>query len=342
MLSCYPPSTRAEFSEEMQHIFERCVADHSERSALGPVALFLRELRDWPVALIHAYRSEIQQHLIVRKQALSGSMGALLEGSELLMNTSEEFIAQNSRQSLWMSLPPLLLGLGIMCAAMIRTDVWYRLPAWRLYLSIAVTLLPGLFVGVVGLIALYRRIPDWGITWLGSAFMGFVLTLQVLLGEMVDEGTIVLAPAFEIALGLLLFFSGLTLMLVLAMRGWTRSGMFTLAAAATMGLSLVQAVTAAPFNRDDLALLAGPIGLVFALLIYVYALRIDRSRWAVLTIAGVLNVILVMAMAQAISGWSMAPEAISFAPPLLVLITGLLVAGPLSGLIVKPLLGRLV
>lgn len=342
MLSCYPRRTRCAFSEEMLHVFDRCVLHHSQRGAFALIAFFSRELIDWPFALIRAYQTEIQLDTIERHQIESGMVGEFFIESEDMMDPSDEFAGRDRGQALWMALPPFLLGLGIMFAAMIRTDVWYRLPAWQLYLSAAVNLLPGLFVGAVGLVALFRRIPDWGITWLGAAFMGFVLTLQILVGELADEGTIVLAPEVETAIGLSLFISGLTLMLLLAHRGWSRSSIFTLAAAATMGLSLLQAVTAAPFNRDDLALLAGPIGLAFAVLIYIYVLRQDRRRWAVLAVAGGLNAVLVGIMAQAISGWRTAPDAMAFVPPLLVLITGLLAAGPLSGLLVRPLLSRLV
>ena len=59
-------------------------------------------------------------------------------------------LAMDKRQVVLAALPPALLGLGIMAAALIRTDVWYRLPTWQLYLSMAVVLIPGIVVSVGG------------------------------------------------------------------------------------------------------------------------------------------------------------------------------------------------
>lgn len=340
MLACYPTATRSEFGEEMLYVFDEASAD---RAACGVIALlvyFLREMRDWPRGLFSAYRSEYLQRGYRGQRFTKVPAPGWVTWKEGVMDDLDGRLSTKGKRSIWISLPPLLLGLGIMVSALVRTDVWYRLPRWQLTLSVGILFLPGMVVAVVGLIALVRRIPDWGITWMGSAFMGFVLTMQVTLGEFIDEGVISMHPAVEAALGLGLFLTGLTLLLVLAVRGWSRSGLFTLAAAATMGLSLLQAVTAAPFNRDDLALLAGPLGLTFTLLIFFYLQKPGVSRWAALVITGLLNVGIVLITTHAWLVWRAPPEATGFITPLLIMLTGLLVVGPISGLLIKPILDQ--
>lgn len=340
MLACYPAGVRREYGEEMLQVFCRRSADRAEGGIAALFVLFLHELWDWPTEVLRAHRDEHLMGGLPQMKAVQAMLSTGLYESEGAMMTSDEFAPGSDKEALWMSAPPFLLGMGVMIAALLRTDVWYRLPAWQLYLSVAITLLPGLIVAVVGLIALIRRIPDWGLTWLASAFMGTVLTVQVFLGELVDEGTITLDPILETVLGLGFFFAGLALLLIIAARGWSRSGLFTLAAAATMGLSLLQSVTAAPINRDDIALLAGPLGMVFALLIYLYCRKAGVIRWAALAITSLLNFGVVLVIANAWSEWRPSLEANSFIPALLILITGLLLSGPISGLLMKPILRR--
>jgi hypothetical protein len=340
MVATYPAATRLEFGEEMLDVFDETMLQLAHESYTAQLAFFLRELKDWPHSVLSAYYDELQRRWSQARNVNQQAANGLLIESEVMMNASEQLGSQGGRQSFLIALPPLLLGLGIMVAALIRTDVWYRLPAWQLYLSFGITLLPGVIIGGVGLLAFFRRIPDWGITWVGTAFMGFVLFTQVLLGELVDEGTILLPPLVEAVLGMVFFLTGLALLLLLAIRDGSRSGLFTLAAAATMGLALLQAVTAAPFNRDDLALLAGPLGLGFALLIYLYCLKPGAGRWAALALTALLNAGVVFIAAFATSEWRLSPAPIEIVPVLLVLITGLLASGPLSGLLMKPILRR--
>jgi hypothetical protein len=338
MVASYPAATRLEFGEEMIDVFDESMQQLAREGTTAQLTFFMRELRDWPLSILSAYYDELHGRWSRASKANLQAVSGWLIESEVMMDASEDIASQGRRQSTRMALPPLLLGLGIMVAALIRTDVYYRLPVWQLYLSIAVMLLPGVIVGGVGLLAFFRRIPDWGITWVGSAFMGFVLTAQVVLGELVDEGTIFLPPIVEAVLGIVFFLTGLALLLLLAVRDGSRSGLFTLAAAATMGLSLLQAVTAAPFSRDDLALLAGPFGLGFALLIYFYCQRPGASRWVALTLTALLNAGAVVVAAFAWSEWRLGPAPMEIVPVLLILITGLLASGPLSGLLMRPIL----
>ena len=84
----------------------------------------------------------------------------------------------SQRQSLVGALPPLLVGLGIALMWLIIGGPWYTAPSWRLILAVVVGLVPFAVLGGGGLIALVRRLPDWGYTWVGGALMGLMLMVQ--------------------------------------------------------------------------------------------------------------------------------------------------------------------
>ena len=338
-LRCYPRSIREEFGEEMQAVFWEAGVNASRSKPWGMLGVFLRELLDWPFALLNAYMDTLKVRyvwLFRRNRAWSISRG-YSEERRWDMTSQDELSSMSKRQAISMAIPPLLLGLGIMFSSMIRTDVWYRLPAWQLYLSVAVVFLPGIIVGIVGLLALFKRIPDWGLTWVGSAFMGFTLSTQVVVKELTEEGWLSLKPLTETALGLSFFFVGFLLLILAAIRGWPRAGLFTIAVACTMGLSLFQSLTAAPFNRDDIALLAGPLGLIFGVLIYVYIRHPGILRILLLVGIGLINGCVAFIATNAWRSWFENRGTASPLIPLLVILTGLLFSGPVSGVILRPI-----
>jgi hypothetical protein len=338
LLRLYPRPIRAQFADEMHGVFlEACIAA-SEISPWASLWALVQELMDFPQALFQAYLEVIQVRLhpgvqngtVVRVHWDTGNW-------EVEMVGHDDFKGVSKQQAFIGALPPAILGIGIMLAALIRTDVWYRLPTWQLYLSFGIVLLSGVVVGIGGLMALIKRIPDWGLTWVGCAFMGVTLFMQVTISEGLDEGWFSISPTVEIALGLAFFLVGCLLLLWTANRGWSRAGLFTIAVAATMGLSLFQSLTAAPFNRDDLALLAGPLGLLFGTLIYTYIRQAGRSRIAIIAFIGITNVAVVILASNAWQSWVENRGATSPLLPLLVILTGLLLSGPLSALILDPI-----
>lgn len=337
MLRFYPPSLREEFGAEMRWVFVQRVAEARQAGARSAFAVFLRELMDWPAALVRAHRVALRSsRRPLSAERMEGSWLGGQRGMRRMAMACGEWVAVSRRRALARALSPMVLGLGIMTSALIRTDVWYRLPPWQLYLSAGVVLSAGAVVGVIGLLALVRGIPAWGVTWLGAAMMGFTLLIKVLTEEGVEEGWLRLSPPVELALALAFLGAGGALLLVLARRGWTVAGAFTLAAAATFGLSLMQAVTAAPISRTDVALLAAPLGLAFAALIFAYVLSGTQGRVAVVVATALLNAGVVV---LASSAWEPALGQRGAAPllPLLVLLTGVLLAGPVSGLVLRPL-----
>lgn len=244
-------------------------------------------------------------------------------------------LTMGKRQVLLAALPPLLLGLGIMISSLIRTDVWYRLPTWQLYLSVVVVMIPGIVVSLGGLRAIQKRLPDWGLTWVGTAFMGFTLFTQVFVSEGTQEGWLAITPAIELVLGITFLLTGLTLLTIIARRGWSQAGLFTIAVASTMGLSLFQSMTAAPFNRDDIALFAGPLGLIFGSLIYLYIRQSALTRIVIIAGVGFINTAVALIASNAWGSWLENRGAPSPLVPLLIILTGLLLSGPVTGLLMR-------
>jgi len=91
--------------------------------------------------------------------------------------------------------------------------------------------------------------------------------------------------------------------------------------------------TAAPFNRYDLALLAVPVGLIMASLIYLYLRKGDGGRFIAILIFGVMNAAVFFVVA---SIWNLPEGSPSPVIPFLIVLTGALLVGPIAGLIGEP------
>lgn len=249
----------------------------------------------------------------------------------------KKWTIDDQRQAVVAALPPLLFGLGIAVASLLRGGPWYAMPAWRLILGVAVGLIPAAVIAGGGLVALVRRLPDWGYTWVGATLMGVLLLAQTMADELAEEGRFLISPVEGPVAGVLILLAVLTALSAAALRGWPQAGLVSIGLSATLGLSLCFAVTAGPFHRHDLALLAGPLGLLSAALIYAYARGSGLARIAVLLGFWLLNAGLVCMANQAWQTWLIARGKPSPAWPLLVLLTGLLLVGPFLALLVWPL-----
>ena len=240
-------------------------------------------------------------------------------------------------RSLVAALPSLLLGLGILLNALIVGGPWYTVPPWRLYLGIALELLPAVVVVIGAVIALWRRLPGWGYTWLGAALMLLAGGIKVLAEERAETGQFLISPAGDIAVTVLVFLAGLAALAAAALRGWAQAGMVSIGLATTMALSVCATTTNAPFYRYDLALLAGPLGLLTAALTYLFIHRSGPIRLLALAAIGVATIGVSWAVSQAWQARTLARGQPSPLWPFLFLLVGSLLAGPCLGLLVRPL-----
>lgn len=142
------------------------------------------------------------------------------------------------------------------------------IPRWRLMIRFAIMMLPSLIIGMGGLWALIKRVPPWGHTWIGATGMGLVLFVKTIAEARAEFGLPLLSPIIDIVIGIILLIGIAALLGVSAWVGWRHDGMVSLGFASMAGMASFSMATAAPFNRYDLALLAAPVGLIMASLIF--------------------------------------------------------------------------
>lgn len=340
-LRLYPRHFRLDFEQEMSHVYQEALAE-AGRAGMAPLLSFIfRELYDWPKALLRerlfdfkAWSSSAIGNVDPKGWDSSGWLHlwrTIMSG----LDQDRKRIVQGRRPTLIAVLPPLLLGLGFGINAVMRGDPWYVVPTWQLVLSIALALIPMSLVAVGGIYALVKRMPDWSLTWVATGYMGLVLFIKTLAEEAADEGKCLISPSAETVIAILLLLAGIALLSAAALRSWQRGGLFSIALAGTMALSLSMAVAAAPFNRTDLSLLAMPLGILLAALMYFYMRGTNAVRIGILCGVGLINVSMLLMTNSVWQGFLLQPGRPSPFIPLLVLLTLLLVSGPILGLILR-------
>ena len=302
-----------------------------------PSRFHYRELQDLPILILleHSFvlLKKVQYHL---SQISDHSFYLQKEKYRMsYTRNGDRTFDLERREIIIASLPPIILGLGITTASLITREPWYTLPQWRLTLSVAVLLASGFLVGCGAIYALIRRVPDWAYTWVGTAFMGTVLFIQTLLGELNDDGKLFISDEVGIVLALFFMLIGLIFLLFSACRGWQRAGLFSITLSSTFALSLWQAVAAAPFNRHDVAIFALPLGLLMAVLIYLYFKGSDTTRVLVIFGVAVLNVFVIFIAVTTWDDWFENASKSSPILPLIVILTTLLVVGPIAAGIMR-------
>lgn len=347
LLRAYPSAFCVEFEEEMKAVFSEAVREAAGQGRTALLRLCLRELRDWlramPTERWHSARNQATRvirddkrlaiHNITRRFTMNETK---LESPWSISNQHEAFMA---------ALPPVLVGLGIALSAVaFGGGPWRETPAWRVALSVIVGFIPAAVIAIGGCIAILRRVPNWGYTWLGAFLMGVFFLVTVIADEAAESGGHIVSPAVELAIGLAILLAVLAALVMAALRGWQQAGLVSIGLASTMGLAVFSTVRNAPFYRYDLSLLAVPSGCLIAALIYVYVHWSDiTNRIAVLCSLALLNAALAWAASLAVHDWVVEHGEASFLLPALVLLTGVLLAGPVLNLLsrpLRPLLGR--
>jgi hypothetical protein len=315
----YPNEFRQEFALEMQLVFREKLLAQKEAGRMGLWRAFLKEVYDWPVAILSEYWLAIQDTF--RRGVMS------------LLAEDKSWHIEDRRDAMIASLPPVLMGFGIALGARVVWEPWYTIPRWRLLTGFAIMMLPSLIIGLGGLWALIKRVSPWAHTWIGAAGMGLVLFVKTLAEERADFGLPLLSPVIDIVIGITLMTGIAILIGVSAWQGWRHAGMVSLGFATMAGMASFSMATAAPFNRYDLALWSAPVGLVMAALIYLFVRSGDGGRIIAILGYGVMNAIVFLVVANI---WNLPPDRPSPVIPFLIVLTGALFVGPIAGLIGRP------
>ena len=158
-------------------------------------------------------------------------------------------------------------------------------------------------------------------------------------------GLSIVSPVIDVSLALALVAAGGVVLIVAALRGWAQAGLTSIGFVSVFGISTFSLLRAAPFLRNDLVLLAAPLGLLQAFLTYVYVRgrRPEAMRWAVTASIWLLNAAPMLLAHQVWQPWLAERGRTSPVLPLLVIVTILTWAGPVAGLLGRPVrrsLGR--
>ena len=245
-----------------------------------------------------------------------------------LITEDRSWRIEDRRDAIIASLPPVMMGFGIALGALIVWEPWYTIPRWRLMTGFAIMMLPGLLIGLGGLWALIKRVPSWSHTWIGAAGMGLVFFVKTIAEERADFGLPMLSPVMDNVIAIVLLIGIAALIGVSAWQGWRHAGMVSLGFATMAGMASFSMATAAPFNRYDLALLAAPVGLIMASLMYLYVRKGDGGRVVAILVFGVMNAVVFFIVA---SIWNLPEGSPSPVIPFLVVLTGALLVGPIAG-----------
>ncbi len=253
-----------------------------------------------------------------------------------------------TRRDAWLAaLPPVLFGLSVTVPILLMallgrlviggpTRVRFGPPDVNaaLLVGIGVVLLVALTLVVGGVVAVARRLPAWGYTWTGTA----VLVVMSGLSVAAEDLPYLVSPMADVAIMLVLLAMLGAAIGIAGWRGPLLGGLAGLSVTMILSLGIVCSVEAAPFSRLDIALLAGPLGLVYGGLLYGFVTGPTARRVALLTVGGLLCL---GTMAGAYYGvfWQWVLEHGKNAQLLNLLMIGaaLLAFGPAVGLVVRKL-----
>jgi hypothetical protein len=341
LLRTYPVDFRLEFEDEMREVFDEAMADAGAHGSLFLMRLIFREILGWIRLVSTEHVQSLSRNDLRRRQQTNirppTAPGTSTRGWEQMseVESNPGWVIDGRRAKILAALPPLLLGLGIMLVALIMDGPYYQVPRWRFNLAVGIGLLPIAALAAGGLHALLRRLPDWGYTWVGANLMGMLLLLMGL-GE---DRPYLLSPAADIAVVVIILLAASIILIFAAYRGLPQASAISLGLSSTLGLSLPFAAMAAPFNRFDLALLAGPAGLLLSGLLYIFHAGSARNRSLSLLGVAASNFPLLWTANTAWRSWYQAQEKSPWPllTTLLLILLGMLLVGPTLGLIMRPI-----
>ncbi len=201
-----------------------------------------------------------------------------------------------TRREAWLAaLPPAIFGLSVTVFLLLAvplgrlviggpTHVRYgaNISAAGLAAGVGVVLLATLILAAGGAVAAMRRLPAWGYTWTGAAAMAVLFVLAVA----GDDRPYLVSPAVDV---LILSVLLLTMGAALGAAGWRGplpGALAGLSTAMILSLVVVSCASAAPFDRLDVALLAGPLGLAYGGLLYGLVTGPPARRATLLALGG--------------------------------------------------------
>ncbi|MFQ5811990.1 MAG: hypothetical protein ACE5I2_02175 [Anaerolineae bacterium] len=282
--------------------------------------------------------------------SMEKAMEALGDPAEVGRELKQVHGGATKRDAWLAALPPAIFGLSITVFFLLvvppsrlviggpaRVRYGSGINPTALAVGVGVMLLATLTLAVGGVVAAAQRLPLWGYTWTGSAVMGILCVLMIAS----DDLPYLMSPMVDVLIGITLL---LMMGAALGMAGWRGpllGGLAGLSTTMILSLVLVFGASAAPFSRLDIALLAGPLGLVYGGSIYGFVTGPPARRAALLAVGGLLCLGTMWGVEYGVF-WQWRVSHGQTGQPLILLAVGvaLLAFGPAVGLVAQKLRPR--
>lgn len=201
------------------------------------------------------------------------------------------------RDALLAALPPVLLGLSMAIPLLLRvplsrlviggpTRVHYSpgIITGEMMVGIGAMVLAALILVIGGMVAVARRLPLWGYTWIGTTVMVIVTALMVA----ADDLPYLVSPLIDVLIMMALMLLLAAALGAVGWRGPLLGGLAGLSTTMILSLVVVSWASNPPINRLDVGLLVGPLGLVYGGLLYGFVTGPPARRAALLAVGGLL------------------------------------------------------
>lgn len=306
------------------------------------------------VAEISGHFEDKARQLMLRglteEASMEKAMEALGDPAEVGRELKQVHGGATRQDALLAALPPVLLGLSIAISLLLRaplsrlviggpTRIHYSpgIITGGMMVGIGALVLAALILVIGGVVAVARRLPLWGYTWVGTTVMVIVFALMVA----ADDLPYLVSPVIDVLIMMaLLLLLGAALGAV-GWRGPLLGGLAGLSTTMILSLVVVSWASNPPFNRLDVGLLVGPLGLVYGGLIYGFVTGPPARRAALLAVGGLLCLGTMWGVEYSVF-WQWRVSHGQTGQPLILLAVGLaiLTFGPAVGLVAQRLRPR--
>ena len=293
---------------------------------------------------------------LTKEASMEKAMEALGDPAEVGRKLKQVHGGATRRDALLAALPPVLLGLSI-AIPLLLCQLVGRAPLSRLVIGgptrihygpgfitrgivvgIGVMVLAALTLVIGGVVAMARRLPLWGYTWVGTTVMVIVFALMVA----ADDLPYLVSPVIDVLIMMALMLLLGAALGAVGWRGPLLGGLAGLSTTMILSLMVVSWASNPPINRLDVGLLVGPLGLIYGGLLYGFVTGSPARRAAVLAVGGLLCLGTMWGVEYGVF-WQWRVSHGQTGQPLILLAVGvtLLTFGPAVGLVAQTLRPRL-
>lgn len=234
--------------------------------------------------MIVGYHDELTAHT---RQIVFNPIISSEEGADW-MEEKKSWRIDDPKEALLAGLPMVLYGLAVSATWWIIGGPWYQAMESTLRKGLVAGLALSALIAFGGILAILKRFPDWGFTWLGVDILGFLLVVK----SAAEEGVLPISDTVGMIILLPALVFGAWLFVLAARRSWQAAGLISIGMSTAMSLSNVHLMAIGPFHRVDLAILGLVFGLAFAGLTYFYVQGRQLVQGIILLAIALLNIAL--------------------------------------------------